>query len=108
MSDLLLDSHALLWFLWDDALLSAKAKAGNRHQIWLGEPSKSFLAPEIPRNHFELLSISLDHATQVESLAPHHRDPFDRLLIAQAMSDRLAIISADAMLDQYAVTRWWD
>ena len=129
MTDVLLDTHTMLWFLWDDSRLSGPAKsliedANNRKLIsiascWevaikvglrkldLGESSRSFLPREITRNNFELLPISLDHATMVEGLAAHHRDPFDRLLIAQAMTEGLSLISADVIFDQYGVSRLW-
>jgi PIN domain nuclease of toxin-antitoxin system len=129
MTAVLLDTHALLWFLWDDSRLSGPAKsmieeADNRKLVsvascWeiaikvglgkldLGEPSRSFLSREIARNNFELLPISLDHATMVEGLGSHHRDPFDRLLIAQALVDGLPLVSADAIFEQYGVSRLW-
>jgi PIN domain nuclease of toxin-antitoxin system len=129
MSDLLLDTHTLLWFLWADSQLSQTAKdliedPNNRKLVsiatcWeiaikaglgklrLGEPSASFLSREIAHNNFELLSISLDHATGVEGLAPHHKDPFDRLLAAQANLEGLTLISADGIFDQYSVERLW-
>lgn len=125
----LLDTHALLWFLWDDPLLSATARdvivePSHRKLIsiascWeiaiksglgkldLGEPSQTFLSRELAINHFELLPISLEHATAVEGLPLHHRDPFDRMLVAQAQSLHCAIVSADAVLDQYGVGRIW-
>ena len=129
MTSLLLDAHTMLWFFWDDPQLSAGAKtliedADNRKLVsitscWeiaikvglgkldLGEPSRSFLSREIARNNFELLSISLDHATMVEGLVPHHRDPFDRLLVAQAMAEGLPLVSADGVFDQYGISRLW-
>lgn len=129
MTSLLLDTHAMLWFFWDDPQLSAPAKAliedsDNRKLVsiascWeiaikvglgkldLGEPSRSFLAREIARNNFELLSISLDHATMVEGLTSHHRDPFDRLLVAQAMAEGSPLVSADGIFDQYGISRLW-
>ena len=110
MSDLLLDTQAMLWFFWGDPSLSAAAKASienpeNRKLVsiascWetaikaglkkleLGSPSGAFLNKEIARNNFELLAITLDHATMVESLPLHHEDPFDRLLVAQALTER--------------------
>ena len=125
----LLDTHALLWFLWDDPLLSATArevivepshrklvsiascweiaiKAG-LGKLDLGEPSQAFLSRELAINNFELLPISLEHATAVEGLPLFHRDPFDRILVAQAQSLHCAIVSADAVLDQYGVGRIW-
>jgi PIN domain nuclease of toxin-antitoxin system len=129
MTDLLLDTHAMLWFFWDDPKLSGHAKAliedaENRKLIsiascWeiaikagigkldLGESSRSFLQREIARNNFELLPVSLEHVTMVEELVSHHQDPFDRLLIAQAMVERFPLVSADSILDQYGISRLW-
>lgn len=129
MSDLLLDTHTALWFCWDDPALSVTAKAliedpDNRKLVsvascWeiaikaglgklqLGEPSRTFLYKEIARNNFELLGITLDHATSVESLPAHHKDPFDRLLIAQVITEGVPIVSADAVFDQHGVQRLW-
>jgi len=129
MSDLLLDTHAMLWFFWDDPLLSSAAKAliedpHNRELVsvascWeiaikcglgklkLGAPSQTFLSREIARNNFELLPISLIHATHVEQLIMHHKDPFDRMLIAQALVERVSVVGADAAFDQYGVARLW-
>ncbi|MBX3411578.1 MAG: type II toxin-antitoxin system VapC family toxin [Pirellulales bacterium] len=129
MTSLLLDAHAMLWFLWDDPQLSTSAKAlieeaDNRKLVsiascWeiaikvglgkldLGESCKTFLPREIARNHFELISITLAHATMVEKLPNHHRDPFDRLLIAQAQLGNLTLVSADSEFDRYGVTRAW-
>src|SRR5262245_48438230 len=109
MKDLLLDTHTSLWFFWDDPQLSPTAKAliedpNNRKLVsvascWeiaikaglgklqLGEPSRTFLSREIARNNFEVLSITVAHATAVEHLPLHHRDPFDRLLIAQGLNE---------------------
>ena len=129
MTSLLLDSHVMLWFFWDDPKLSGAAKTliedpDNRKLIsvascWeiaikaglgkldLGEPSRSFLPREITRNNFELLPISLAHVTMVEELTTHHRDPFDRLLTAQAIMEGLSLVSADSIFDQYGVARVW-
>jgi PIN domain nuclease of toxin-antitoxin system len=129
MSDLLLDSHAALWFFWDDPLLSPTAKAliedpANRKLVsiatcWeiaikaglgklkLGSSARAFLNKEISRNNFELLPITLSHATMVESLPPHHNDPFDRLLVAQAMIDGLPVVSADTIFAKYGIGLLW-
>lgn len=129
MTTLLLDTHAMLWFFWDDPQLSADAKAAiedpnNRKLVsvascWevaikvglgkldLGESSRTFLLREIARNNFELLNITLDHATTVEGLPLHHRDPFDRLLIAQSMAEDLQVVGADPSFDAYGVKRLW-
>lgn len=129
MTTLLLDTQALLWFLWDDPQLSGSAKvqiedADNRKLVsiascWeiaikvglgkldLGESSRTFLPREISHNNFELLPIRVEHATTVEVLPLHHRDPFDRLLIAQTMVEDLPLVSADKVFDQYGVSRRW-
>ena len=67
----------------------------------LTESSRAFLEREIPANRMELLPISLIHATFVEGLPLYHRDPFDRLLIAQAIVEDIPIIGADAAFDAY-------
>jgi len=127
--NLLLDAHALLWFLDDDQLLSANAKAliedPANHKLvsiatcWeiaikvglkkldLGEPANTFLPRELAANHFDLLGIDLRHATFVEALPGHHRDPFDRLLIAQALIESIPIVSVDVLLDPYGISRLW-
>jgi PIN domain nuclease of toxin-antitoxin system len=129
MTSLLLDTHTMLWFFWNDPQLSVHAKAliedaDNRKLVsiascWevaikvglgkldLGEPTRSFLPREIARNNFQLLPISLGHATMVEGLVAHHRDPFDRLLVAQAMTEGLPLVSTDGIFDQYGINRLW-
>jgi PIN domain nuclease of toxin-antitoxin system len=127
--NLLLDTHALLYFLNDDPLLSKSAKAQiedpNNHKFvsvatcWeiaikasikkldLGEPASTFLPREIATNHFDLLAIELRHATFVETMPIHHRDPFDRLLIAQSVLEKIEIVSKDVQFDPYGVQRIW-
>jgi PIN domain nuclease of toxin-antitoxin system len=127
--NLLLDAHALLWFLDDDPKLAPTAKlliedSANRKLVsiatcWeiaikvalkklnLGEPATTFLPRELAANGFDLLGIQLAHATLVETLPPHHKDPFDRLVIAQLLIENIAIVSADLIFDQYGVSRLW-
>lgn len=57
---------------------------------------------------FRELPVSIRHADRVRTLPPHHRDPFDRLLIAQALVDDLVIVSADRVLRKYAAPIVWD
>jgi PIN domain nuclease of toxin-antitoxin system len=126
---LLLDTHTFLWFCQDDPSLSATARtqiedAGNRKLVslatcWeiaikaglgklrLGEPSATYIPAAIARTGFELLPISLAHATAVESLPFHHRDPFDRLLAARTLIEGIPIVSVDSQLDAFGVTRLW-
>jgi PIN domain nuclease of toxin-antitoxin system len=65
------------------------------------------LPGELSANKFDLLGIELAHATFVETLPPHQKDPFDRLLISQALLETTPIVSADVMLDSYGVSRLW-
>jgi len=127
--NLLLDTHSLLWFLNEDPQLVPKAKALiedsfnrkfvsmascweiaikiglNKHD--LGEPVATFLPRELLVNKFDLLHIELVHALHVEKLPRHHRDPFDRLLVAQSMIEKIAIVSSDEKFDSYGVVRLW-
>jgi PIN domain nuclease of toxin-antitoxin system len=127
--NLLLDTHTMLWFFWDDQQLSTSAKTliedpANRKLVsiascWeiaikaglgklqLGEPAAGFLNREMTRNNFEILHIGLNHATAVETLAMHHRDPFDRMLVAQCQVEQIPVVSADVIFDQYGITRLW-
>ncbi len=126
---LLLDTHTFLWFCQDDPALSASAKApikdpANRKlfsvaSCWeiaikaglgklnLGEPSGAYIPNALTRTGFELLPISLAHATAVEPLPPHPKDPFDRLLVAQARIEGIPVMSADGAFDAYGITRLW-
>lgn len=127
--NLLLDTHSLLWFLNEDPQLVPKAKAliedsFNRkfvsmascweiaikiglNKLDLGEPVATFLPRELLVNKFDLLHIELVHALHVEKLPRHHRDPFDRLLVAQSMIEKIAIVSSDEKFDSYGVVRLW-
>jgi len=57
--------------------------------------------------YIDVLSISTDHVSQIVSLPFHHRDPFDRMIVAQALIEDVPIISKDAILDSYGVQREW-
>jgi PIN domain nuclease of toxin-antitoxin system len=81
-------------------------KAGLK-KLALVEPVAVFLGRELPANNFDLLEITLAHATAVETLPQHHKDPFDRLLIAQAQIEGIPIVSADGVFDAYGGTRIW-
>jgi PIN domain nuclease of toxin-antitoxin system len=126
---LLLDAHTFLWFVWDDLQLGTNARAlivdpSNQKLIsagtyWeiaikvsigkldLGEPYRAFMPREINRNNFDMLPVSVDHAAVVSSLPFHHRDPFDRRLIAQAIVEQIHIVSGDPAFDAYPITRLW-
>lgn len=127
--NVLLDTHAFMWFVWNDPKLSKVAKdtivnPDNRKLVstascWelaikvslkkldLGMPYQQFVRPQMEKNNFELLTIDHDHLAGVVTLPLHHRDPFDRMLIAQCIAEGIPIISADEQLDAYAIERVW-
>jgi PIN domain nuclease of toxin-antitoxin system len=127
--NLLLDTHAFLWFVMGSDNLSSKARAliedpANENflsiaSLWemaikfsLGKLvlSASFddLIPEqLNLNGIRLLDISVDHVSLVARLPFHHRDPFDRLLVAQAITEKMPVVSIDAAFDNYGIARLW-
>ena len=126
---LLLDTQALLWFLLDDSRLTDKARTAiieletrvlvSPASLWeiaikvslgkyeLPEPFERFWNDQLQANHMTLLPISITHTACVAELPFHHRDPFDRLIIAQAMVEGVPVVSSDRMFDQYDVDRVW-
>src|SRR5712692_2219792 len=122
--DLLLDTNALLWALADDERLGrASSLVGDRRnrsyvsaasaweiaiKVSLGKlkvPADvaSWLPAEIALAQFTPLPITIHHALEVENLPRHHADPFDRLVIAQAIRENLVIVSGDKQLERYDV-----
>jgi PIN domain nuclease of toxin-antitoxin system len=126
---LLLDTHAVLWYALDDARLSAVARAAIDHEsdrvcvspasFWelaikishrrytLTTPFREFWEKAISEEKFTLLPIEIRHADCMIALPQLHRDPFDRMLIAQALSDNLQIVSNESLFEQYHVQRVW-
>lgn len=120
----LLDPHALIWFaqspekisrtayrliaesdepnyfsiasIWEIAIKTSPGK------LWLDADVGEFARSQL-RNAFQLLPVSLAHPAQITKLPPHHRDPFNRMLIAQALSENLTIITADKNFKNIAV-----
>lgn len=126
MSSYLVDTHALLWFLTDDQQLSPQARRTietptnvllvSAATMWeiaikkqLGKLQASDELPALIRAQgFDEFAITTDHAWRVATLSQSaHKDPFDRMLAAQALAEQLPIISSDSQLDQYEVTRHW-
>ena len=125
----LLDTHTLIWFLMGDKKLSAKARGsidnpGNRKflsiaSLWeiaikvslrklvLDKPFEKLFPEQLHFNRIEILDITVDSLTKLTTLPFHHRDPFDRLIIAQAIVERLPIIGVDAVFDVYGISREW-
>ena len=126
---LLLDTHALLWWLAGDSRLPARTKRAigdRRNEILVSAASAWEVATkyrlgklpgagplgvdfsgEIGRQGFTPLAITLEHAEVAGGLIGAHRDPFDRMLVAQARAERMAIVSNDAVFDDFGVPRVW-
>ena len=126
---LLLDTHAFLWWVADDASLTATARAAisdpaneclvSAASAWeiaikasigkvaLPSDPRRFLPEQMAANGFDPLPVSVTHAARVAGLPFHHRDPFDRLLAAQALEERIPIVSADRVFGKYGVKRLW-
>lgn len=118
---LLLDTHILLWWLADSPKLKKKSReiisdenniilisAVTAWEIAIKKALGKLDAPEnlnevIERSQFEPLNISIVHATQAGKLPKHHEDPFDRMLIAQAIEEQLTVMSHDEQFTQYDV-----
>lgn len=120
--NLLIDTHVLLWVLDDDTSLSPAAHAAitdGRNVVFvsaataweiaikkalgkLHAPTEGYL-DELRRHRFTPLDITTEHALAVESLPPHHTDPFDRMLVAQARVEKLTLVTRDFRLQAYAV-----
>jgi PIN domain nuclease of toxin-antitoxin system len=73
----------------------------------LTEPFEVLIPRELQQNGFQLLPVSLPHVTAVSALPFHHRDPFDRLLVAQSMTEQVRLLSADGVFDAYHIQRLW-
>lgn len=130
MPGFLLDTHTLLWFVENNPRLGSTARRliettnedvlVSLASLWeiavkqsigkltLAMPLSDFIDHRILSAGFGLLSIDTSHLVRVATLPLHHRDPFDRLLAAQCLSDSLTILSADAVFDLYGVPRQWN
>jgi len=125
----LLDAHVLIWHYETNPKMSAAAlaliadpanvKLVSPASFWeiaiklgtgkylFAESFADFLQHAITDNGFPILPIQPRHCEPLTSLPQHHKDPFDRMLIAQAMVEGMPILSADAAIDAYPVTRLW-
>jgi PIN domain nuclease of toxin-antitoxin system len=126
---LLLDTHTFLWFCQGDPALSARAKAlledpanekllslascwevaikAGLKKLDLGEPCATYIPNALARAKVSLMPVIFDHVAAVEHLPHHHRDPFDRMIVAQALVEGVAVVGADAAFDAYGVRRRW-
>ena len=125
MTRVLIDTHALLWWLTDDPALSDTARSAiadpsaeplvSTATVWeiaikraLGKISVPDELPDQVENEgFAWLTVTADHAWKVRVLPPHHRDPFDRLLVAQGLVEGIPIVTADRRFGAYGIGTLW-
>jgi PIN domain nuclease of toxin-antitoxin system len=86
---------------------ATRVSKGERDFLRMSEPFEWFIPHQIQINGFDLLPILFEHLSRLTSLPFHHRDPFDRLLIAQCLTEKCTIISRDAAFDSYQIERLW-
>ena len=125
----LIDSHALIWYVDQDKLLSIASHAAisdpandlllSAGSIWeigikiglgkllLTQPFKVWMNQAISDLHVTVLPLTVEYVDVQSNLPKHHGDPFDRLIAAQAIVEQVSIISADTNLDAYGITRIW-
>jgi PIN domain nuclease of toxin-antitoxin system len=126
---LLLDTHSFLWFIMGSPRLSGNARALiedaahdkllSTASLWemaiklslgrltLAEPFGVLIPQQLRVNGIEILNIEIDHLAVLTTLPFHHRDPFDRLIIAQAIVEECPIVSIDPAFNAYPVERLW-
>lgn len=130
MKSLLLDSHTFLWFTEGDPQLSMTARSHIQNpdntifvsvvSLWeialkvalgkltLSMPLSDLFSIGLEGNGLSLLPLERKHILHTLSLPFHHRDPFDRMLAAQSLTEVMPIVSIDAVLDAYGVERLWE
>lgn len=126
---MLVDSHAVLWYVDQDQMLSVTAHRAitdpandllvSAATVWeiaiktsigklsLSQPYRLWMKKAIADLRASLLPVSVDYADIQANLPFHHRDPFDRLVIAQALVEGISVVSADSQFDAYGVNRVW-
>ena len=126
----LLDTHALLWFITDDPQLGRRARAtieepdmhvlvstaslweiAIKHSMGKLPLARSFaetFPAQLDANTFQTLQAEVEHLARLIDLPFHHRDPFDRLIIAQAIVEGLPVLTRDGAFDDYPVETIWD
>lgn len=124
----LLDTHTIIWFVNGDERLPARARQAietggvinyvsiaslwemaikpSLHRLEIKVPFKEIL-PHFTGNGFQLLNISFEDTLTVSKLPFHHRDPFDRVIIAQSITNSLTILGKDGFFQQYGVPVLW-
>lgn len=126
--NLLVDTHAMLWFVAGDERLSPKARQAiespgatiyisiaswwemaikcSLDKLQLAKPIEQFMAERVEEG-FRVLSVEMRHLPALVALPFHHRDPFDRLIIFQAMLERMPVCTSDSQFAAYDIERIW-
>lgn len=126
---LLLDTHAFLWWISDDERLTRRARRvisdesndvfvsvvsaweivvkASLGRLELRKPASKLIPEQVEKNAFGVLPLHLSHTLVVENLPAHHRDPFDRLLVGQAFSEKIPIVTGDSLVAQYPIRAIW-
>lgn len=126
---ILLDTHTFLWWVAEDAQISLKAKeiiANPDNKIYfsvvsaweiiikvgtgklsLSEPPETYIPSRIASSQFEILPVQMPHILKINTLPNFHKDPFDRLLIAQSLVEDLSLVTIDNAISQYPVKTIW-
>jgi PIN domain nuclease of toxin-antitoxin system len=125
----ILDTHAILWWVTNNPQLSQTVRdiiadsdnilylsvassweiiiKFNTGKLPLPKPPKQFIQSCLSVNRFESLAIDLPHVLQINTLPDHHKDPFDRIIIAQAQVENIPILTVDRMIIEYPVQTIW-
>jgi PIN domain nuclease of toxin-antitoxin system len=124
----LLDTHTFLWAIAEEGKLSRRAQQiyTGSNDLWLSvaslweilikvqagklllpQPAGPYLVRKLSQNRIEVLPITLDHVLKTETLPFHHRDPFDRVIIAQGIKEKWPIVTADPWFARYPVDVIW-
>ena len=126
---LLIDTHTLIWAMDEPTKLSGPAAAAlqdpanqlllsaatvwelankvGQRKLTLSLPYRQWMERAIAALELTILPVTVEYAERQASLPTHHKDPFDRLLIAQALVEGVSVICADAAFDAYGITRVW-
>lgn len=126
---LLLGTHALLWFVLDAPSLSTRAReliADAENEVFVSPASywelaikislgnyrleqefDAFFTSQLTRNDFTILPIKVQHAATLSKLPFHHRDPFDRMMVTQAMAEKVSLVSGDEISRSYFADIAW-
>jgi PIN domain nuclease of toxin-antitoxin system len=126
---IIIDTHTFLWFINDspelpndlaELLESPIDVAISVGSLWeiaikvglnklnIGDDYQAFIAYHLSANNIDILPITIQHLSIISQLPQHHKDPFDRLIIAQAIAENIPVISIDKKFDLYPIQRQWE